>query len=40
MHEEAIGALRDQARAERAMTGVEGVFHSGPAWGFTWIFLW
>jgi len=39
INEDAIGDLRDQARAERAMAGVEGVFHSGPAWGFAWAFL-
>jgi hypothetical protein len=39
MHEDAIGDLRDQARAERAMAGVEGAFQSGPAWGLTWVFL-
>jgi hypothetical protein len=39
MREDAIGDLRDQVRAERAMAGVEGVFHSGPAWGLSWVFL-
>jgi hypothetical protein len=39
MHEDVIGDRRDQVRAEGAVAGVEGVFQSGTAWGFTLISL-